>query len=78
MHTQASATVCSSIGVHVCVGGGEGGVCASMAVWQRVCSSIGVGGGGGILCFIVVLSVQTCVGITTRTVVWPLGAMVGV
>ena len=39
----------------------------------------GGGGGGerGVLCFIVVLFLQTCVGITTRTVLWPLGAMSG-
>ena len=44
-----------------------------------VYSSIGVcgEGGGGVLCFIVRF-IQTCVGITTRTVLWPLGAMVGV
>ena len=35
------------------------------------------GGGGGVLCFIVVLFLQTRVGITTRTVLWPLGAMSG-
>ena len=51
VHTQASATVCSSIGV--------------------------CGGGGGMLCFIVVLFLQTCVSITTRTVLWPLGATSG-
>ena len=36
-----------------------------------------MGVGGGVFCFIVVLFLQTCVGITTRTVLWPLGAKSG-
>ena len=45
--------------------------CTPRPVQLFVYSSIGVcegGGGESVLCFIVVLFIQTCVGITTRTV----------
>ena len=51
--------------------------CTPRPVQLHVCSSIGGGVEGGVLCFIVVLFLHPCVGITTRTVLWPLDAMSG-